>query len=58
MCEEESSVTYSNGDVVWVKLGPCWWPGEIVSFDDLPIDITESFKKPPLAVVKFFDEEK
>ncbi|KAI4460083.1 hypothetical protein MML48_6g00017260 [Holotrichia oblita] len=58
MCEEESSVTYNNGDVVWVKLGPCWWPGEIVQFDDLPTDITESFKKPPLAVVKFFDEEK
>ncbi|KAI4460086.1 hypothetical protein MML48_6g00018674 [Holotrichia oblita] len=30
--------------------------GEIVQFDDLPTDITESFKKPPLAVVKFFDK--
>ncbi|GJQ77649.1 hypothetical protein Trydic_g12777 [Trypoxylus dichotomus] len=49
---------YTASYIVNKDLGPCWWPGEIVSFGDLPTDITESFKKPPLAVVKFFDEEK
>lgn len=51
-------MNYNDGDVVWVKLSPCWWPGEVVSLDKLPSDIAGSFKKPPLAVVKFFDEEK
>lgn len=56
MCEQ-TEVEYLAGDIVWVKLGPCWWPGEVQDFDKLPPDITSGFKKPPLATVKFFEED-
>ncbi|XP_041980927.1 titin-like isoform X2 [Aricia agestis] len=56
MCEE-SEITYLDGDVVWVKLGSCWWPGEVVGPDKLPPDLLASFKKPPIAVVKFYQED-
>lgn len=56
MCEQ-TPVVYKNGDIVWVKLGSCWWPGEVQNLDDLPADWLTDFKKPPLAAIKFFDED-
>ncbi|EEZ97549.2 titin [Tribolium castaneum] len=49
---DEEGPKYKDGDIVWVKLGPCWWPGEVT--EDAPEDFTA--KKPPLAIVKFFNE--
>lgn len=54
---EGSPLVYNEGDIVWVKLGPSWWPGEVIDLKSLPEDAV-TFKKPPLYVVKFFDEEK
>ncbi|XP_060527328.1 titin-like isoform X2 [Cylas formicarius] len=48
---------YKDGDIVWVKLGGCWWPGVVKNLEDLPEDLLKEFKKPPLVVVKFFDED-
>ncbi|CAG4943510.1 unnamed protein product [Parnassius apollo] len=56
MCEQPEN-NYLDGDVVWVKLGSCWWPGEVVSPEKLPPDVLPSFRKPPIAVVKFFQED-
>lgn len=56
MCEQ-TEVKYLEGDVVWVKLGPCWWPGEVQDMDKLAPDLTAGLKKPPLAVIKFFQED-
>ncbi|KAF4521075.1 hypothetical protein B566_EDAN012374 [Ephemera danica] len=56
MCEL-TEVPYMPGDVVWVKLGSCWWPGEVKDIDSLPEEITTALKKRPLAVVKFFGED-
>lgn len=56
MCEN-SAYSYSDGEVVWVKLGSCWWPGEVVGFDKLPPDVLPSLRKPPIAAVKFFQED-
>lgn len=53
---EELSMDYKDGDIVWVKLGPSWWPGEVRDLNNIPSDEIE-FKKPPLAVVKFFEED-
>lgn len=47
-------MTYVDGDIVWVKWGTCWWPGEVK--DEGSSDMQE-FKKPPLHIVKFFDED-
>lgn len=57
MCEQ-TEVIYLEGDIVWVKLGPAWWPGEVKDFDKMEEDIKLAFKKPPIAVVKFFQEDK
>ncbi|XP_045501373.1 mucin-17 [Colias croceus] len=54
---EQTEVNYLDGDVVWVKLGSCWWPGEVVGHEKLPPDVLPSFRKPPIAVVKFFQED-
>ncbi|XP_026749841.2 mucin-17-like [Galleria mellonella] len=54
---EQTENCYLDGDVVWVKLGSCWWPGEVVGFEKLPPDVLPSFRKPPIAVVKFFQED-
>lgn len=51
----ETSVTYKEGDIVWVKLSSTWWPCEVRDSGNLPPDV--EFKKPPLAVVKFFEED-
>lgn len=56
MCEN-TDVSYLDGEVVWVKLGSCWWPGEVVGPEKLPPDVLPSFRKPPIAVVKFFQED-
>ncbi|XP_074033588.1 uncharacterized protein isoform X2 [Leptinotarsa decemlineata] len=53
---EEFVTDYKDGDIVWVKLGPSWWPGEVKDPEKLPPDI-DDFKKPPLVIVKFFDED-
>ncbi|CAG9815312.1 unnamed protein product [Phaedon cochleariae] len=52
--ESESEYKYKDKDIVWVKLGPSWWPGEVKDLDSLP---KEDFKKIPLVIVKFFDED-
>lgn len=51
----DTTYTYKEGDIVWVKLGGTWWPGEVSDSGKLPPDV--EFKKPPLTVVKFFDED-
>ncbi|XP_045775661.1 titin-like [Maniola jurtina] len=56
MCEQ-SEISYLDGDIVWVKLGSCFWPGEVVGPEKLPPDLLPSFRKPPIAVVKFFQED-
>ncbi|CAK1542193.1 unnamed protein product [Leptosia nina] len=56
MCDQ-AEVVYSDGDIVWVKLGSCWWPGEVVGSEKLPPNVLASFRKPPIAVVKFFQED-
>lgn len=55
---EQSENNYSDGDIVWVKLGSSWWPGQVVGLNSLPDDIQIEFQKKPLiAAVKFFQEE-
>lgn len=56
MCDQ-TPVEYKDGDIVWVKLTPTWWPGEVVSYDSLPADVSSSTKSKPIAVVKFFQED-
>lgn len=57
MCEQ-TEINYLDGDVVWVKLGGCWWPGQVTGFHNLPEDIQHEFQKKPLiAAVKFFQED-
>ncbi|XP_069677350.1 mucin-17-like isoform X2 [Periplaneta americana] len=56
MCEQ-TEVSYLDGDVVWVKLGSCWWPGHVKDVDKLPEEILSSLKKRPIAAVKFFQED-
>lgn len=56
MCDQ-TEVLYSPNDVVWVKLGPVWWPGQVQDYDKLPEEITVNLRKRPLAVVKFFQED-
>ncbi|XP_076288679.1 uncharacterized protein LOC143213071 [Lasioglossum baleicum] len=57
MCEQ-TEIHYLDGDIVWVKLGACWWPGQVTGFHNLPKDIQDEFQKKPLiAAVKFFQED-
>lgn len=57
MCDQ-TEVHYLDGDIVWVKLGFCWWPGQVVDLKKLPEEIAHELrKKPPIAVVKFFQED-
>ncbi|XP_059621591.1 nascent polypeptide-associated complex subunit alpha, muscle-specific form-like [Phlebotomus argentipes] len=55
MCEQTNA--YDDGDIVWVKLSNCWWPGEVCEEARLPADLVDSLKKKPFAVVKFFQED-
>lgn len=53
-----TAAAYEDGDIVWVKLSNCWWPGEVHCDERLPSDIVGSFKnKRPIAIVKFFQED-
>uniref|UniRef100_A0A6P7GUB7 Titin-like n=1 Tax=Diabrotica virgifera virgifera TaxID=50390 RepID=A0A6P7GUB7_DIAVI len=54
--DEDHHTTYIDGDIVWVKLGPAWWPGQVKDLSKIPSDKIE-FKKPPLVLVKFFEED-
>ncbi|KOB76435.1 Uncharacterized protein OBRU01_05760 [Operophtera brumata] len=56
MCDQ-TEISYSDEEVVWVKLGGCWWPGEVVAQDKVSPDVLRSFRKPPIATVKFFQED-
>ncbi|XP_012281317.1 mucin-17 isoform X2 [Orussus abietinus] len=57
MCEQ-TEINYLDGDIVWVKLSGCWWPGQVTSLNNLSEDIRSEFRKKPLiAVVKFFQED-
>lgn len=49
--------SYKDGEVVWVKWGTVWWPGEVWSNSRVPSDILTSLRKPVYAFVKFFQEE-
>lgn len=53
---DETRESYDSGEVVWVKLGSSWWPGEVKNVEELPSEVLD-FKKPPLVIVKFFDED-
>lgn len=52
---DEVDVSYNDGDIVWVKLGPVWWPGEVIHRSKVPEDVV--IRKDPIAIVKFFEED-
>lgn len=54
----DENTEYQDGEVVWVKLGNCWWPGEVCSESRLPKGILSAVKKRPLVIVRFFKETK
>lgn len=58
MCDQ-TEVSYLEDDVVWVKIGPIWWPGVVKDLekDDEGKEILAGLKKKPIAVVKFFQED-
>lgn len=57
MCDQ-TEVQYLDGDVVWVKIGPVWWPGVVKDLDNEEgKEILAGLKKKPIACVKFFNEE-
>lgn len=55
--DTDNPPVYKKGDIVWVKLSSYWWPGEVKNEEDLPSDLIKDFKKPPLVIVKFFEED-
>lgn len=55
MCDQ-TELKYNDGDIVWVKFHNFWWPGEVHGEAKLPPDLLKSFRKMPVAVVKFFQE--
>ncbi|XP_028897986.1 uncharacterized protein LOC105214987 [Zeugodacus cucurbitae] len=48
---------YKDGDIVWVKLGNNWWPGEVTDVHRQPDGLLKQLKKKPYCVVKFFQED-
>lgn len=52
---DDSNITYNDGDIVWVKLSPVWWPGEVIDRSKVPEDIV--IRKKTIAIVKFFEED-
>uniref|UniRef100_A0A1Q3F211 Putative titin n=1 Tax=Culex tarsalis TaxID=7177 RepID=A0A1Q3F211_CULTA len=53
----EEDGEYADGEIVWVKLSYCWWPGEVLAGSRLTDEFLSTLKRRPLAVVKFFDED-
>lgn len=53
----EPSSSYQDGEVVWVKWGNVWWPGEVYVSSRVPPDMVASLKKPVIAFVKFLQED-
>lgn len=47
---------YKDGDIVWVKLGNNWWPGEVTGRTRHPEGLINHLKRVPYCVVKFFNE--
>ncbi|XP_065366119.1 mucin-17 [Calliphora vicina] len=47
---------YRDGDIVWVKLGNNWWPGEVTGSNRHPEGLIKHLKRVPYCVVKFFNE--
>ncbi|XP_044005541.1 uncharacterized protein LOC122850458 [Aphidius gifuensis] len=57
MCDQ-TEISYLDGDIVWVKLGSAWWPGQVTGLDNLPDVLQAQYKKKPhIAAVKFFQED-
>lgn len=48
---------YKDGDIVWVKLGNNWWPGEVTGSHRHPDGLIKHLKRMPYCVVKFFNED-
>lgn len=56
--DDEPSSLFDVGDIVWVKLGTQWWPGEVSAEKNVPQETAStSHKKSPIAIVKFFHED-
>lgn len=55
MCEQ-TQIAYVDGDIVWVKFHNLWWPGEVYGESRWPPGLINSFRRLPVAVVKFFQE--
>lgn len=53
----QPSSSYKDGEVVWVKWGSVWWPGEVHNKERVPEDMTLSLRKPVIAFVKFLQED-
>lgn len=58
MCDQ-TEVSYLDGDVVWVKMGPVWWPGVVTDLEKTEEgkEILAGLRKKPIASVKFFNED-
>ncbi|XKL61887.1 hypothetical protein PGB90_001720 [Kerria lacca] len=56
MCDQ-TEVSYLPNDIVWVKLGPVWWPGQVCKEEEIPPEIMKDLRKTPIAIVKFFHED-
>lgn len=53
----EPSSSFKDGEVVWVKWGSVWWPGEVHDVSRVPEDMTANLRKQPIAYVKFLRED-
>ncbi|KAK6631324.1 hypothetical protein RUM44_005850 [Polyplax serrata] len=58
MCDQ-TEVSYLEDNIVWVKIGPIWWPGVVKDLekDEEGREILSRLKKKPIAAVKFFQED-
>lgn len=59
MCDQ-TELSYGDGDVVWVKIGPIWWPGVVrdVEKEGKGKEVFGGLRTKPIAAVQFFDEDK
>ncbi|XP_058975079.1 uncharacterized protein LOC101894243 [Musca domestica] len=48
---------YKDGDIVWVKLGNNWWPGEVIDATRHPDGTVSHIKRKLYCIVKFFNED-